>query len=103
MQTTFLSALFLTALGFLLTQYGATVDFTTQVGITVDYALLQFSGAIIAAIFWVIKIIHHNCIVDCSSFETPSLIVKVKYCPLVNCAIDHSMCICVIRCMFVSE
>ena len=94
LQTTFLSALFLTALGFLLTSYGFVIDSATQVGITVDSASLQFSGAIIAAIFWVSIIIHHNCIVDCSSFETPSLIVKVKYCPLVNCAIDHSMCIC---------
>ena len=74
MQTTFLSALFLTALGFLLTQYGAIVDYATKFGITVDSASLQFSGAIIAAIFWV----HHNCIVDCSLFGTPSLIVKLN-------------------------
>ena len=52
MQTTFLSALFLTGLGVLLTYYGLRVD-PIQVGITVDYVSLQFSGAIIAAISWV--------------------------------------------------
>ena len=53
MQTTFLSALFLTGLGYLLTVYGLAVDLFTQAGITVDSSSLQFSGAIIAAIFWV--------------------------------------------------
>ena len=53
MQTTFLSALFLTGLGFLLTYYGLNVDTATQLGISVNSASLQFSGAIIAAIFWV--------------------------------------------------
>ena len=53
MQTTFLSALFLTGLGFPLTYYGQGVDLATQLGISDDSASLQFSGAIIAAIFWV--------------------------------------------------
>ena len=53
MQTTFLSALFLTGLGLLLTHYGIYVDAYTRQGITVDSYSLQFSGAIIAAIFWV--------------------------------------------------
>ena len=53
MQTTFLSALFLTGLGFLLTYYGQYVDYATQFGISIDFVSLQFSGAIIAAIFWV--------------------------------------------------
>ena len=53
MQTTFLSALFLTGLGYLLTYYGHGVDVATQLGVSVDFASLQFSGAIIAAIFWV--------------------------------------------------
>ena len=50
MQTTFLSAVFLTALGFLLSFYP---DLIERYGITLDSAALQFSGAIIAAIFWV--------------------------------------------------
>jgi hypothetical protein len=57
MQTTFLSALFLTGLGFLLTYYGQFIrvesDTPTLLGINADSARLQFSGAIIAAIFWV--------------------------------------------------
>ena len=53
LQTTFLSALFLTGLGFLLTTYGQYVDYATQLGTSDDSASLQFSGAIIAAIFWV--------------------------------------------------
>jgi hypothetical protein len=52
MQTTFLSALFLTGLGFLLTYYGQFIHNFTEFGVTVDFASLQFSGAIIAAIFW---------------------------------------------------
>ena len=56
MQTTFLSALFLTGLGVLLTTNGQGVegvDLAMQLGISVDSAPLQFSGAIIATIFWV--------------------------------------------------
>ncbi len=53
MQTTFLSALFLTALGFLLTYYGTYVDAATKAGITIDSVALQFSGAVIAVLFWV--------------------------------------------------
>lgn len=50
MQTTFLSAVFLTALGYLLSFYPHLME---RYGITLDSAALQFSGAIIAAIFWV--------------------------------------------------
>ena len=50
MQTTFLSALFLTGLGVLLTYYGLVIDPSTQYGVNDS---LQFSGAIIAATFWV--------------------------------------------------
>jgi hypothetical protein len=55
MQTTFLSALFLTGLGFLLTLYGQIVDLELYgtTGELAASASLQFSGAIIAAIFWV--------------------------------------------------
>ena len=53
LQITFLSALFLTALGYLLTKYGVHVDNDRKNGTTTDYAALQFSGVIIAAIFWV--------------------------------------------------
>jgi hypothetical protein len=49
MQTTFLGALFLTGLGVLLTYYGLVA---TQERVTASTSL-QFSGAIIAAIFWV--------------------------------------------------
>ena len=62
MQTTFLSALFLTGLGFLLTTYGSAVDVATQFGISVDSVSLQFSGAIIAAIFWVNYYFYYNII-----------------------------------------
>ncbi len=61
MQTTFLSALFLTALGFLLTYYGSNVDIATKLGITIDSSALQFSGAIIAALFWVCQAIMMDC------------------------------------------
>ena len=53
MQTTFLSALFLTGLGVLLTFNGQILDANTRLGMSDDFASLQFSGAIIAAISWV--------------------------------------------------
>ena len=53
MQTTFLSALFLTALGYLLTYYGIFTQLSIEGGIVVHYSSLQFSGAVLSAIFWV--------------------------------------------------
>ena len=57
MQTTFVSALFLTAVGFLLVFYGQQIHFATESegagGIAVDSASLQFCGAALSAIFWV--------------------------------------------------
>ena len=50
MQTTFLSALFLTGLGVLLTFNGQILDVNMRLGMSDDFASLQFSGAIIAAI-----------------------------------------------------
>ena len=51
LQTTFLSALFLTGLGALLTIYGLFIESDILTYGVNDS--LQFSGAIIAAIFWV--------------------------------------------------
>ncbi len=51
MQTTFLSALFLTALGYLLTFYGTVLG--QELLFPIDSSAPQFCGAVIAAIFWV--------------------------------------------------
>ena len=57
MQTTFLSALFLTAVGFLLVYYGEIIHQAAKSegadDVAVRYASLQFCGAILSAIFWV--------------------------------------------------
>ena len=57
MQITFLSALFLTAVGILLASYGEVLHHAAKSegadGVFVRYASLQFCGAALSAIFWV--------------------------------------------------
>jgi hypothetical protein len=59
MQITFLSALFLTAVGILLALYGIIIFLHVSIeiqgadGLAVDSSTLQFCGAALSAVFWV--------------------------------------------------
>ena len=52
MQTTFLSALFLTALGYVLIALGIAIQLLEGSNIPAAFSL-EFSGAFLAALFWV--------------------------------------------------